>query len=459
MMSRSASPHLRLTFTAALVGSLGCNFYEDLLTEGDATTGTTHAGDSDHGSTTGTSASSSGGDAPTSPTTGGSVSVTGAASTTDDTTDGDTTTADPNCPMDHAHLEPLWATKATFNGDLEMLTGPFGSLSDGRIVVTTYAETLGKLRWFSGDGEELGSSTAMGPLSLSLFRYRARVAADDSVIAVGGNAEVQNQLFVSRTPPNGPEPEPVALADTLANYADFRVHGNGVVVIGQHPLTARPYLLRADIATGATTWDRQLGQAGVETERGLALALGSGDDLIAGYGFWSPTAPPVYKVWRVVGAPLWEANLPTVAQETGWLADLVVAPDGTILAVTQHELPEPRVSVTALASADGAVLWTTEIAITDENGPPMVEEALVLGDALVIPIGRVPDYFNHFEPGPLAAELVRLSFTGDVLEAAPLPLGGLTLGDPWFNVARGPCDTLLLFHADAARPWLYAFAP
>lgn len=374
----------------------------------------------------------------------------------------DSTGGPPNgasCPEGQPHLAPLWATDVPLDEFFRVWT-PLGSLSDGRLVMSAYDDFGGQILWYGSDGQPIGGTIALGPEQVAEHNFSVQVDSDDSVVAIGSDGF--DRVFVSRTQPDGPPPAHVELDTSLiASVQEFRLVGDDVVALGIELQEFVPSIVRADIASGATVWERILPVDELESSRALSLAVGPGEEIVAAYGHLYDFLP-AYKVWRIdstTGELLWEIEPPLAGDERGWLADMVVTPDGVVLLVAQHSQPDAYVDVSAWALADGAPLWTTVLAVDDAQGSPQVEQALVLGPDVVLPVGRVVDYFKTIEPGPVSASLLRLSSSGQILENTPLALPGLAAGVPGFNATLGPCDDLVLFHAREADPWLFSYAP
>jgi hypothetical protein len=363
-----------------------------------------------------------------------------------------------SCPEGQPHLAPLWATDVPLDEFFRIWT-PFGSLSDGRLVMSAYDDFGGQILWYGSDGQPIGGTIALGPEQIVEHNFSVQVDSDDSVVAIGSDGF--DRTFVSRTQPDGPPPAHVELdSHLIASVSELRLVGDDLVALGVAQPDFSPGLVRADIASGATVWERSLPIGEVESTLFLELAVGPGQDIVAAYGEFGSMAE--YKAWRIDGATgdtLWEVQPPMPDDEQGWLADVIITPDDVVLLVGQHNRPDAHVDVSAFALADGAPLWTEVIAVDDAQGSPMVEQALLLGPDVVLPVGRVVNYFNTYQPGPVSASLLRLSSSGQVLEDTPLALPGLMAGTPGFNVAHGPCDGLVLFHAREVDPWLFSYAP
>jgi hypothetical protein len=374
----------------------------------------------------------------------------------------DSSTGEPDgvftCPEGQPHLAPMWATDVPLDQFFRVWT-PIGGLSDGRLVMSGYDDLGGQILWFDGDGQMVGGTIALGPNEIVEHNFSVQVASDDSVVAIGSDGF--DRTFVSRTLPDGVAPGHVELdSHAIASVSEFRLVSDDVVALGVTHEDFSPRLVRADIASGATVWERSLPIGEVWSTGALKLAVGPGEEVVAAYGDFS--AKTGYKAWRVdnaTGQTLWEIAPPMPEDDQGWLADVIVTADGVVLLVGQHNRPEAYVDVSAWGLTDGAPLWSTVIAVDDAQGSPMVEQALIFGADVLLPVGRVTNYFNTYEPGPVSASLVRLSSSGQVLANEPLALPGLASGTPGFKGVIDPCDGLVLFHAREADPWLFSFAP
>ncbi|MDC0670567.1 hypothetical protein [Nannocystis radixulma] len=451
---KSATIPLRVGLVAGALVITGCwSIDGDLgvFTEGDTATG----GD-------GTSTSESAG------TSVGSDPGTGtAAPTSTDGGDENGESGEIVCPEGHPKLAPLWTAEFELDPEEGYLQDSFAVLSDGRIAVaagswSTFPEGSGVL-WVGGDGSAQDwafspeDRPGYGPLGV-------RRAPDDSLVALGFTVEGEaHPMRLTRVPGDG---SAVTVVDAdlgqMAWPEDFELVGDSAVVIGRGYEEDEPFVMwvaQVDLDSGVLEWE--VSPPSVNPVLGLEIATGPNGEIVAAHGTAGGAAE--FKLWRLGddGSVLWTADLLDPPAKTQELLDVVITPDEQVVALVQHYYPA-KITLHAVGLAEGEVRWETQVAVEDESGSPGFGGALVDPDALLLPVARGPETFYSGDAAdPITASLVRLSFTGEVLDDTPLPLTGLTAGYRTLKPARGKCGDLLLLHAQGGAELnrLWSFAP
>lgn len=394
--------------------------------------------------------------------------------TTGETTSGPpapTVTGDPTedegliCLEGQPSLAPLWSrTLADPQPDEMLLVRSLGALDSGPLAIPGFTRTAANqsapgVLWLGADGAPIAWTT--GPLEATELDVIGVRVAGDQVVLLGPRGDGATfGGYVSRFAAGGPELSRAGLTTQQLNWPiDFELRGGRAVVIGTARPTAQLWLAEVDVATGAPTWEVPLPASNTPFRR--AVAIGPGGEIVAGSAGWPGLDGPEYKLWRVDddGALLWERDLLEPSKGGGELTDLLITPDGQVVAITTEFSPTPRIVMKAVTLADGAPTWTLAVATEDEAGVPVLQHGLVEPDALALVIARGPEFWDKGTADPLTAALHRVSFTGAVLDVTPLPLTDLELGPPWLAAARGACGDLVLFQANNQKSWLGSFAP
>lgn len=395
---------------------------------------------------------------------GSSSSDSTSSSSDGSTTDAPTTAepADETCPNGPPTLAPLWSglVEQEAGAERRVAGGPL-VLSDGRIAVpattqlpdSTFAVSVA---WVSPDGAPLGWKTGELQTLEHLEVTGAAVAADDTVIVSGTADDGGQQLpFIARFDAGEPELSRSALKTAaldvpkaLALHAD-----DTAVLLGLSSHAEGTWLARVDIDTGGALWELEVLASGHLAP--LSLTLGPAGEIVAAVGMWPNNEAAVMQVVRAdaAGTLLWTRDLLEPNAPTGFLNDLVVTPDGQVVVLQRWFAPEEKITAIGLSLADGATLWETEVAGEDAAGPPEMIRAHVDADALLLPIAR-----QAAKDEPLTVELHRMSFAGQVVHIAPLPLEGRENGRPRVKVTRGRCGELVVLQEELV-PWLGSFAP
>ncbi|WAS91250.1 hypothetical protein [Nannocystis punicea] len=391
------------------------------------------------------------------------VTVTGTEAPTS-TGDGD---GELLCPEGHPKLAPLWTAQLSVDPDSQFLENSLVVLSDGRIAVSAGnwdspdGTTDNGVLWVGQDGItqgwDFGPADRPGYGAIDLRR-----APDDSLVALGFAVQgEEHPMRITQIPADG---SPVTVVDVDVSHiawpADFELLGDSMVVIGRGPEEEEPFtmwLARIDLASGALEWETLL--PSIHPVSGQHVAVGPNGEIVA-----ARARGAEFKVWRIAddGSVLWTADLldqPVMANE---LMDLVVTPGEQVVAIEQRYYPS-KIIAHAIGLAEGEKRWETLVAFEDDSGSPGFGRALLDPDALLLPLGRGPTpYFKGEFADPLTASLVRLSFSGEVLDDTPLPLTDLPSGWRTFSAARGKCGELLLLHVNGGDPEryrLWSFAP
>lgn len=452
---KSATIPLRVGLVAVALVITGCwSIDGDLgvFTEGDTATG------SDSTSTGESAGTSVGSSAPGTET---------AAPTSTDGGDETGESGEVTCPEGHPRLAPLWTVEFDIDPeDDRYLQNSFAALSDGRIAVgagsfSTFPQSSGVL-WVSGDGSV--QNWVFSPDDKPGYGAESGVrrAPDDSLVALGFTVEGEaHPMRLTRVPGDG---SAVTVVDVdlghIAWPSDFELVGDSAVVIGRGYEEDEPFVMwvaQVDLASGALEWE--VSPPSHDPVLGLEIAAGPNGEIVAAHASTADGAE--FKLWRLGddGSVLWTADLLDPPAKTYELLDVVVTPGEQVVALVQHFYPA-KITAHAVGLAEGEVRWETQVAVEDESGSPGFGGALVDPDALVLPVARGPETFYSGDiADPITASLVRLSFTGEVLDDTPLPLTGLTAGFRTLKPARGKCGDLLLLHAhggDMNRLWSFA---
>jgi len=418
---------------------------------------TTDSGPTTSGSATNMSGTSTE-DAPTTatPTTEGS--------TTEGSTTASPTTGEPSCTTQPSGTL-LWDTAVELKED-DTLRATFVTLSDGRIAFagTRYEgegidNLFDGLLWFGEDGTQVGWTLSTTFIKLGITFANLRVAPDDSVLLMAtrhdGFPEEDSWPYLARFAPDGAELARVDIdAGRIATPFDFELLGDRVVLSGVEEVSPARLVAVADVATGAVIWETELVTPGFD----IQVAVGPGGEIVAGDGLRGPDGH--FKVWRLdaaTGAVVWEAELPFPDNDAE-LADLVVTPDGRVVAVAfrkNEDHTDGSLVATALALDSGAAQWQTVVAVTTVEGLPFTQKVLVDADRLTLPVTRDAIFVD----GPPIVELFELSFAGALLGASTLPIPADEIGRFQHVAGRGRCGELLLFHQGGADRRLMAFAP
>ena len=189
-----------------------------------------------------------------------------------------------------------------------------------------------------------------------------------------------------------------------------------------------------------------------------SVAVGPGGEIVAAANVQQEL--DAFRLWRVddAGAVVWQSDVHVEAASSGWVRDLVVTPDGHVVALTSRGLPEQRFALAAFALADGAPAWDLEVAVETDAGMPVLRRVLVDDDALVLPVVHGHDPLPVGVSGPMRAALQRVSFAGAPLTTQPLTPGEPE-GAPALTITRGICGDPVLLQNNLAGPWLGSIAP
>lgn len=408
------------------------------------------------GSTTGSTTGATGEGEPTS----GSMESSGMPTTSAEPTTG----GEPPCPLGPDYA-PGWSSELSLPVPAHSSrTAPsLVTLSDGRLAFSaiTWPDDgtfVPGVFWVAPEGQPIAWVAGSAIPVFNAHLLGLRVAEDDTVVLAGTKlAETSRGPYFVRFAPGGSELAQVdAQTQKLVQVVDFELLGDAVVLVGRDPPDNNMWLARVDATSGAIDWEVQLPSSGTPIAR--AAAVGLGGEIVAAANVEQDA--DAFRLWRVddAGAVLWQADVHSEAPSSGWVRDLVVTPAGHVVAATTRDTPVPRLALVAFALADGAPAWELEVAVETDAGTPVLQQLLVVGDELVVPVVHGQDPWDFGVDGPMTAALHRVSSAGAPLSTRPLTPGQLE-GSPWLALTRGICGDVVVLQNNTGSPWLGSSTP
>jgi hypothetical protein len=140
-------------------------------------------------------------------------------------------------------------------------------------------------------------------------------------------------------------------------------------------------------------------------------------------------------------------------------ASHAIAVPGGWLVLRTGAWPDGVVQLLAVAAADGATLWETEVAAPDALGPPLATRVHQIGDTLVIPVLRslAADPGEFSDTRTVAVH--RLSLQGAPIDVTPLEDAAEIDGFWDVDSVVGVCDELIVLATGGDRTWLGGYSP
>ncbi|MCY1061788.1 hypothetical protein [Nannocystis sp. SCPEA4] len=382
------------------------------------------------------------------PTTGQPPGETMMTDPLPDTSTGeppDSTGGEPvDCPKGQNPFTARWATlidQPEFNGwGAEWIT----ATADGRIAVLGSFRTEDLQRGYgvtllSKDGEPLGTHLAPFKSTSPVLSGIAPAGADGLVVLGGWLADTPMAPFLGRFAGDGSFAEEVALGlphdvwDARLGMLDTPVLFGRNVIDGMGSAVGTKVAPDGVSSSWTTVVDTALD--------GLPRAIATDADgqvlFVSGRDFASDDVIQM-QVVDSAGALVWSR---TIEEEFfGGVRDAVAFPGGWAVLRGAGGNGWP-VRLLAVAAADGATLWDSEVAAVNEDGPPMALRVHLIGDHLTIPVVRTLDFENLDGPHTVAAH--RVGLDGAPFDVSPLWEG--TLPNSMFGVEStvGACGELV----------------